>query len=402
MVRSQRRTALAAGAAITVLVTLAGAGARADVGGKYQSAIGGIVVEDKGGVITGKATADNPCGFKKGAVVLSGTRLDDTIQGEVTLCKQGAGCKGQVKGLAMLLITRSGSVISGYVHADTGKCKTPLGNEGISMRRGGGAAGKKTPTADKPPRTAKRSEGKSEKRPSASSKDPERGASDGSSGGRRGGRKTRTTKSDPGTQGPRPDPGSHDEPDGRNDRTGERRATAATDEPDDEATGGSDEPSGGGEGAEHRLGSLDEGEPPVSPGPEARKQAEALAIEGGKALFAGDIGVARAKFEEAVQVDPAYAEGYNGIGVSYYQADRYEEAEEHYKRALEANPAFPDAYYNLACLYALRGDKDKAFNYLRISVINGFVDFEKVDEDPDLQSLKDDERYQKFRAGTLF
>lgn len=55
------------------------------------------------------------------------------------------------------------------------------------------------------------------------------------------------------------------------------------------------------------------------------------------------------------------------------------------------------AFYNQACGYAKKSDKDKAFASLDKALALGFDEFNLLTEDPDLQSLRDDERFGKLK-----
>ncbi|GJM24802.1 MAG: hypothetical protein DHS20C16_12170 [Phycisphaerae bacterium] len=65
-------------------------------------------------------------------------------------------------------------------------------------------------------------------------------------------------------------------------------------------------------------------------------------------------------------------------------------------RELVANLAPLDHlnYYNLACCYALDGQTDKAFEALDNSIRYGWCDTNHIKRDTDLDSLRDDDRYQ--------
>lgn len=132
-----------------------------------------------------------------------------------------------------------------------------------------------------------------------------------------------------------------------------------------------------------------------------RQRAEALAGEAKKLMDenGGNQEGARAKLQEAVQIDPSYAEGYIGVGVTYYARERYDEALEWYKKAIEANPANGDAYYNTGCIYALKGDKEQALRYLRIALLNGYVQLASLQADPDLKSFEGDPAFEKLKGG---
>jgi hypothetical protein len=253
--------------------------------GTFSSPMGSVAVsESDGNVKAVIADKKNPCNLPKGAVVLEGSRLDDSVVGTLHSCKLGDGCAGPVEGAAMLLITRSGAAISGAVHLDAGKqCTTPLKGDSVAFKRGGS-----TSTAPKVDAKAK-------------------------------------------------------------------------------------------------------GTP--------RERALALAKDAAALKDQGDAEGARAKFQEAVQTDPTYAEGYIGVGVTFYMRERYDEAIDWYKKAIDANPAVADSYYNMACVYALRGDKPQALRYLRISLMNGYVQLNTFADDPDLKSLKDDPTFEKYKKG---
>jgi hypothetical protein len=57
----------------------------------------------------------------------------------------------------------------------------------------------------------------------------------------------------------------------------------------------------------------------------------------------------------------------------------------------------PHAYYNAACVHALEGEADRAFQYLRQAEATGAFDLAQMDGDPDLESLRGDPRYAELR-----
>lgn len=62
-------------------------------------------------------------------------------------------------------------------------------------------------------------------------------------------------------------------------------------------------------------------------------------------------------FQEALKVNPDFAEPHNGLGLIYhYSFQRLGEAEHHFRRALALRPQFPDAWNNLGALLAQKGD----------------------------------------------
>ena len=82
----------------------------------------------------------------------------------------------------------------------------------------------------------------------------------------------------------------------------------------------------------------------------------------------------------------------------YHQGNR-REAIELYKRLLESDP--PDQYrktsaYNIACGYALLGEKKEALDWLEKAIKLGWQNFTHMRRDKDLESLRGEERFQKL------
>ena len=64
--------------------------------------------------------------------------------------------------------------------------------------------------------------------------------------------------------------------------------------------------------------------------------------------------------------------------------------------ALEVDPDFADAYYNMACIYSLTKKVPLAIRYLNIAVLNGYVEHAAMEQDPDLDNLRKDPGYQEI------
>jgi tetratricopeptide (TPR) repeat protein len=90
------------------------------------------------------------------------------------------------------------------------------------------------------------------------------------------------------------------------------------------------------------------------------------------------------------------AEAYNGVGVAFHARGDLDEALAWYKRALEADPRFGDAFYNMGCAYALGGQRDLAFRYLRMAALNRYSEREQMEKDPDLEDLHDDPQWTEI------
>lgn len=114
-----------------------------------------------------------------------------------------------------------------------------------------------------------------------------------------------------------------------------------------------------------------------------------LMHDGAAWLQEGRFEKARERFLEAIRLRADRGEAYNGVGVSFYARNDYDQAIEWYKRGLEADPGHPDLYYNLACAYALVGKKHMALRYLRLAALKGWTEVDALDKDPDWSALRE-------------
>jgi tetratricopeptide (TPR) repeat protein len=93
---------------------------------------------------------------------------------------------------------------------------------------------------------------------------------------------------------------------------------------------------------------------------------------------------------------------YFELGYHHQQLDHYDEAEAAYRVVIdgpEPNFSKQSAWYNLACIRALQGRKEEALEALENAVNCGFGDAAWARRDGDLQSLRDDPRFQKILDG---
>jgi beta-lactamase regulating signal transducer with metallopeptidase domain/tetratricopeptide (TPR) repeat protein len=84
-------------------------------------------------------------------------------------------------------------------------------------------------------------------------------------------------------------------------------------------------------------------------------------------------------------------------GMDLHHDDRYDEAIEAFQKAIEAGYREDAASYNIACGYALKGDRDKAFEWLRKAAEAGFEVASYLERDDDLDNLKSDPRWKEFK-----
>lgn len=86
--------------------------------------------------------------------------------------------------------------------------------------------------------------------------------------------------------------------------------------------------------------------------------------------FAGPAGVRRSvtdlieEFEQHLAASPNDAGNHRSVGNLYIDTNRYTAAEEHFRRCLEIDPTYLEAYYGLAQVAEYRGDASRALDIL--------------------------------------
>ena len=67
-----------------------------------------------------------------------------------------------------------------------------------------------------------------------------------------------------------------------------------------------------------------------------------------------------AEYNEAIELDPKYADAYFNRGNAYYNKGQYDQAIADYNKALEINLKYALAYNNRGIVYYSKGDDDRA------------------------------------------
>ncbi len=107
--------------------------------------------------------------------------------------------------------------------------------------------------------------------------------------------------------------------------------------------------------------------------------------------------VAEHYLRESIKKDSKYALGYYDLGVILAKfKTRRKEAFQCFMRAIKLNPHLAWAYYSVACLHALSGNKEKALDYLEQSLEKGLSNKKHIDTDKDMDSLRKDKEFKKM------
>ncbi len=116
----------------------------------------------------------------------------------------------------------------------------------------------------------------------------------------------------------------------------------------------------------------------------------------------GDTGGAKKLTERVLAIDPEDPIARSNLGRIYKLQGDYARAIAEHKLAIATDPDLPDAYYNVACYYALLKRPDDAITWLAAALDHGFGRREMLSSDPDLETVRDDPRFGILaRAGRL-
>lgn len=104
-------------------------------------------------------------------------------------------------------------------------------------------------------------------------------------------------------------------------------------------------------------------------------------------------------WEKIVRMNPVEGRFWEQLALAYYNAKDYRKSIPAYEKVIELGYATPAiAAYNIACNYALLGEKEQALKWLEKAFEMNFLNLQHARADSDLESLRSDPRYQKLVA----
>lgn len=102
-------------------------------------------------------------------------------------------------------------------------------------------------------------------------------------------------------------------------------------------------------------------------------------------------------WEQAAERNPVNGEYAANLATAYYNTKQYGKAIDTYKKQLELGYGLVgNAAYNIACCYALSGNKAGAIPWLEKALFTGFNNFSLARTDEDLALLRDDRQFKKL------
>jgi tetratricopeptide (TPR) repeat protein len=123
-----------------------------------------------------------------------------------------------------------------------------------------------------------------------------------------------------------------------------------------------------------------------------------------KALFAqamerqreGKLKTAQALYRKAIKFDPDNVQALNNLGVTHMSQKKYKRAIIRFEEAIKIKHDYPDAHYNLACLYAQKNDETRSLRYLKNAIRYNPEVIKWAKTDSDLQVLADLPAFKKL------
>ncbi len=93
-------------------------------------------------------------------------------------------------------------------------------------------------------------------------------------------------------------------------------------------------------------------------------------------------------------IDPKNSLSHLTRGYIHLYQKRYADAEREFKLALEFSSENPKRFYNLACMYSVKGDKSQSMQWLEKALEKGFNEFVLLKYNPDLRTIRGTQEYE--------
>jgi len=123
------------------------------------------------------------------------------------------------------------------------------------------------------------------------------------------------------------------------------------------------------------------------------------------------------QYEKALKLSPNSASIYSNLGTAQFARKRYEQASISYRKALELDPEVFEHrssygtllqersvgerarfHYYLAKTYAHAGNDERALQYIRMALEEGFKEREKLMEEPEFAKIRDTVAFKELMA----
>lgn len=110
----------------------------------------------------------------------------------------------------------------------------------------------------------------------------------------------------------------------------------------------------------------------------------------------GNLEQAKDLYKKVIEIDPKNIEALNNLGVVYMKKKTYKWAIIRLNDALKIKHDYPDAHYNLACIYAQNNDLSRSLSYLKNAIGFNPQVRQWAEKDKDLEVLADLPEFKKL------
>jgi tetratricopeptide (TPR) repeat protein len=113
----------------------------------------------------------------------------------------------------------------------------------------------------------------------------------------------------------------------------------------------------------------------------------------------GKLDEAIEQYQKALSVQPSFASAMNNLARVYGMKGEYDRAASLYLEIVEARPESYVAYYNIACIYSEQNRAEESIDWLKKAVEKGFGDWDFLKKDTDLENIRGSSYYREFISG---
>jgi tetratricopeptide (TPR) repeat protein len=110
----------------------------------------------------------------------------------------------------------------------------------------------------------------------------------------------------------------------------------------------------------------------------------------------GKLKEAKELYEKVIKIDPRNVQALNNLGVIYMNMKTYKWAIMRFNDAIKIKHNYPDAHYNLACLYAQKNDATRSLLYLKNAIRYNPEVRHWAENDGDLNTMVDLPEFKKL------
>ncbi|MDJ0811134.1 MAG: tetratricopeptide repeat protein [Desulfobacterales bacterium] len=113
----------------------------------------------------------------------------------------------------------------------------------------------------------------------------------------------------------------------------------------------------------------------------------------------GELDQAADYYRKVIALLPRNGEALNGLATIHFQKQEYEEALRLFLKLSQLFPDHPEADYNIACVYARQHQTQNALRWLRQAIEKGYHNWQRIKNDPDLESVRHTPEFEKLLRG---